>query len=518
METRDGNNTVDKDALIVFLHAQLAEQKIANEKLQAQLASLQNSLDAMREQQNLLMQQITLQQQQLAKQQQLTQQQQPKGSAGEPQTSKKRKRQVASPDEKTPTNTDEDAIESDTTTAMLTETDNTSTTTTSDDTDSDTTDKSWKQVQRKTKKTTKTPNNKKGEAFPPLAPPKKTSPGRQIPVAIPGPSGVQHKTSNTNNTSTKPTAPAPIPKQKPQTPEKQGTVPVILRQPEKWMQIQRELTSRNIHFIAAKKVHLGIHITPETTADHRKMTKFFTESKIQYHTYLLPEEKLLNIIIRGLDVVSAQDVKEDLEEKGFHPVECFFLRQTHNGANKLIKVLLPKEEKEIYNLEFICRLRCKIEAQKPRNGVAQCHNCQQFGHAASNCHAQPRCVKCEGLHHFSECVKKTEEKPVCTNCGGEHPASYGGCPRNPTNVRKTFAQIAKAAPATHPQIPTPKPAPIPKPSNVHTSSMQMEQFFVSMQSHMQTMMQDMMAKMVQSMFSAQSTIQSLASSQINGRH
>lgn len=313
----------------------------------------------------------------------------------------------------------------------------------------------------------------------------------------------------------KPT-PGPAPKQTPS----QGTVPIIMRQAEKWRQVEKELAKLKISFISAKRVFLGIQIVPETTTDHRRLTRLLTDLKIQYHTYFLPEDKMLKVVIRGLYGQSAEDVKEDLEAKGFHPTECHFLKQQQNGAYKLIKVLLPKTETEVFNIEHILRLRVKIEAQQPKKGMAQCHNCQQFGHSAINCHAQPRCVKCEGLHHFSECSKKTEEKAVCTNCKGEHPASYGGCPRNPTNVRKTFAQVAKAASNKPQTVPPQKSSPTPR-TNTPSSAPQnkpptppalgpMDTLFTGMKGELQTALQDMLLRLVQGMFGAPSTIQANA--------
>ncbi|GBP87546.1 hypothetical protein EVAR_65167_1 [Eumeta japonica] len=35
----------------------------------------------------------------------------------------------------------------------------------------------------------------------------------------------------------------------------------------------------------------------------------------------------------------------------------------------------------------------------------QCHRCQMYGHAAANCYAQPRCVKCLVPHWTKDCER-----------------------------------------------------------------------------------------------------------------
>lgn len=106
------------------------------------------------------------------------------------------------------------------------------------------------------------------------------------------------------------------------TTRKKGTVPVILLEPGKWPSIEKEIRKRKINFIQARRIHLGMRITSELPSVHRKLTKFFGKQRIQFHTYLLSEEKNINVIIRGLEGIAPGDVKKDLEEQGFHKIEC----------------------------------------------------------------------------------------------------------------------------------------------------------------------------------------------------
>ncbi|GBP84506.1 Nucleic-acid-binding protein from transposon X-element [Eumeta japonica] len=86
------------------------------------------------------------------------------------------------------------------------------------------------------------------------------------------------------------------------------------------------------------------------------------------------------------------------------------------------------------NLSKVCGLLgIRVEAPRNRGGPGQCRSCQRYGHAAANCHADPRCVKCLVPHWTRECPRTREsgEKPECVNCGQLHTANYRGCPKAP---------------------------------------------------------------------------------------
>ena len=54
----------------------------------------------------------------------------------------------------------------------------------------------------------------------------------------------------------------------------------------------------------------------------------------------------------------------------------------------------------------------------------RCFKCQKFGHVASACRGQRRCMRCGEEHDIKEC---RTELPKCCNCGGDHKASFYKC-------------------------------------------------------------------------------------------
>jgi hypothetical protein len=72
-----------------------------------------------------------------------------------------------------------------------------------------------------------------------------------------------------------------------------------------------------------------------------------------------------------------------------------------------------------------------VEAYRARNGLAQCHNCQQFGHVWANWKQPPGCLYCRGCHLHKECPEKGNTSSIPTCCyrrlaegDNPHPANY----------------------------------------------------------------------------------------------
>lgn len=236
-------------------------------------------------------------------------------------------------------------------------------------------------------------------------------------------------------------------KEPPQTKTSPKIPPVILREQNKWPSVQKRMDSKGIKFVRAKLTKDGVAITPTTPSDYRLLTRMLTDDKIEYHTYTLPEDRRLRVVIRGIpDGIRADDVAAELQSQGFDPLAVNRMTSRRTGkAMPLVLVQVPVTEERILELNRCCSLAVRVERQHAKTGPTQCHRCQRFGHAQSRCTAAAKCVKCGGAHHSGDCKKTREEPAKCANCGGAHPASYRGCPEyQRTTARKpTSAHTAK---------------------------------------------------------------------------
>lgn len=226
--------------------------------------------------------------------------------------------------------------------------------------------------------------------------------------------------------------------------------PIVIRNKDSWTNLSK-LFQKNYH--KAVNIKEGIKIFPNDTDDFRLITKHLDTNNHSYHTYQLPDEKLLHVVLRNIPVeVKLEEIKEDLISQDFNPIEIYRMKNREKNPMPLILVKLPKNEKSIFNLKNVNGLVTTVETLRNKTGTGQCFRCQKFGHSQKRCHAEPVCVKCAKNHLTTECTQSNNTKATCANCGKDHPASYKGCTAFPKPKKiiqskqnsvsnKTYAEI-----------------------------------------------------------------------------
>ncbi|CAK1587851.1 unnamed protein product [Parnassius mnemosyne] len=221
--------------------------------------------------------------------------------------------------------------------------------------------------------------------------------------------------------------------------KKQVPPPVFLRDKAKFTELSKTCYNAGIKYDHAINLGEAIKIIPQSIDDFRQLTRLFTAERVSYHTYALPEERKVRAVIRGVPFeFSNEEILEDLKSQGF-PVEAVHKMHSRTGQRfSLALVILTNvpEAKAIFRqVRTVCGLsRVRVEPPHRRGFPAQCHRCQLYGHAAANCSAPPRCVKCLEPHNTKECPrpKDAESPPACVLCKQTgHPANYRGCPCAP---------------------------------------------------------------------------------------
>lgn len=231
----------------------------------------------------------------------------------------------------------------------------------------------------------------------------------------------------------------------PKTPTKKTIPPIVLRDKTKWTNLQTRLRLDKISYTRAVNASEGIRIYPETDDDYRQMIKMVEAEKVPYHSYKLPEDQNLKVVLRGIPSEYDTDVViKELTDRHFPPIKTIRLTKTKDGKTvpmPLVLIILDKTHRKIYDMTDLLGLKITVEPLKNTRSNGQCYRCQLYGHAQGMCRAPHRCVRCGGAHMAHACPKATSEAPTCANCRGPHPANYGGCPLNPKNRPKTRQQI-----------------------------------------------------------------------------
>jgi hypothetical protein len=222
------------------------------------------------------------------------------------------------------------------------------------------------------------------------------------------------------------------------------------------------------HGVSLKFTRANTIIYSQTIKDFDGLKEALKNSKkAEWHTYATKKEKTHGFVAYGLDNnPDENDVKKVLEEKGINCRNVYKMKKTNSPLYVVItdnKTTLRDLESNVKTIEYIV-VRWKKLINKRE--IVQCHNCQTWGHAATNCFAATKCLKCAGNHLTSECSLKKDDtedqkKIKCSNCGQGHLANSTECEiyiarkklmvKNKTDlVQKTTRQSNKYVPAPVP--------------------------------------------------------------------
>lgn len=188
---------------------------------------------------------------------------------------------------------------------------------------------------------------------------------------------------------------------------------------------------------------------------------------VEYHTYTPKGERTTAYVIYNLNTdYNEEEITEDLNKK--YDLKIAKILKLKNTKSPIYMALL-KEKMPLSQLNRQCNLiaHTKIKWDKYNNkrDIIQCKRCQEWGHATSNCHARPRCVKCTKPHHTHECEQTNRDEVRCCNCNGHHPANSETCPvylKTASAMKRTTQDIRNVTGRRQPQQPIYVPAPPPK--------------------------------------------------------
>lgn len=230
-----------------------------------------------------------------------------------------------------------------------------------------------------------------------------------------------HKTVKINTTTlqTKPTAKVRLPPIR---------VQATFKDPKHTMEAMTAGSSEPVSF----KIHQnGIHILTKCEDDFNAIKQKLYASKTPFFTYTLKKERSTKIVLKGFhNSFSPLEVKEALIANNVPVIEVFPMFKKGRIPIDMFLVILSQSAKinEITSsIKCVLNQPIQWEAFERRNIGTQCRKCQQFGHAASNCGMEYRCVKCTHKHNPNECLLEDNSLACCVNCKENHTANDRNC-------------------------------------------------------------------------------------------
>lgn len=187
----------------------------------------------------------------------------------------------------------------------------------------------------------------------------------------------------------------------------------------------------------------------ENRGDWDLANGFLKQAKCEYHTYTPRDEKTHAFVIRGLyQDIEEENIKEELLVD--HKIRVTGMHKMR-GTNHPLYMIVTDSGVTLKDLQAKVRhLDCTMvtwERHINSKIIIQCHRCQMWGHATTNCQASPRCLKCADGHYTRDCTKPKTEPAVCCNCGGDHPANHTKCEAYRRRLGNFESQNARVAPA-----------------------------------------------------------------------
>lgn len=211
--------------------------------------------------------------------------------------------------------------------------------------------------------------------------------------------------------------------------------PIMLDAPRAWSRHATNMSQLVGGNLSVSCNGRTMKITTRTPHHFRAVQKYLVEEGLPFHTFSLPQERPLTVLIKGLPMtIEAEEIVGALWLQGFKAEAAKPLRRDGGRNTGLWRVTLTPQGKDgckrmsdVYNVTSILYLRVQVFKMDKSSGPIQCHRCQGFGHSSPNCSRPQRCVRCGGPHQSSGCQKQPGERGACCNCGGTHNANYRGC-------------------------------------------------------------------------------------------
>ncbi|GFQ80816.1 nucleic-acid-binding protein from transposon X-element [Trichonephila clavata] len=154
--------------------------------------------------------------------------------------------------------------------------------------------------------------------------------------------------------------------------------------------------------LEAKLIGTKFRVFPQTPYAYSQIRRYIAENSLEGYTYMLPEDKKLRAVIRGLPIdMPPMEIISDLDKQGFRVDDCHNMTNRKTGAPMplfMVSMIRSDFHKSIFRtVTVINYVKVTVEILRKKYGPPQCFRCQGFFHSSKFCTRTPMCVKCAGV-------------------------------------------------------------------------------------------------------------------------
>lgn len=194
-------------------------------------------------------------------------------------------------------------------------------------------------------------------------------------------------------------------------------------------EVQRMISSpslkgKNITYKKAGRTVNSFQIQASNVEDKKILIEMLTSKNYQHHTFTEASDRQLQYILTNHITSDPKIVHDQLKREKIPASKVIKIGKSIK--NPVFLVQFEKGSITYHDLcnnhQYLERLKIQWLKQDPTTKKpTQCKRCQLWGHSASGCNRQFRCVKCIIPHGPGECLRKPhqDEKPSCVNCKEE---------------------------------------------------------------------------------------------------
>lgn len=182
---------------------------------------------------------------------------------------------------------------------------------------------------------------------------------------------------------------------------------------------------------------------------------------MSYWSYTNKEDRSRAFVLHGLDCeMDITEIESDLRRQLPEVVKIYKMNTTFRQLYVVIinnKIKLQDIQQKVRS---VCYCKVTFKRHVNRKEIIQCHRCQKWRHATSNCNMPVRCFKCAKEHHTRTCTKTPDTDATCVNCNGKHPANSVECEvyqqrLRPKQARRPAVFLPQQQPITYIDAPPP---------------------------------------------------------------